>query len=681
MSWSWTNNRAWAGAAVSINPATNPAINCALSTQDYMFVCPFNGRLRKSSKNRTLVLQSGEGEAIDTYLDENAATTNHGKSKLLYVGKISTKEKRPLIKFDLSQIPTGATITKAVFTFHVNTITGAKFDLNFNRILNNTRWTEMAATWNTQDGTNAWAGDATSKGCTVDTTDFAAAELGTATGANVTTGVNNFTLDNTEFGNMLASNLGFVIGASGGGTDRYYAIASSADPDTNRRPKLVVEYTTTGDWTVTGGSTSAGDYQWMLIHNGNVWAGKRASNRVHYSNSATLSTLDGTITDTNSIVVGVGGKTLGAIVYAGTLYVAKPDGLWTIGDDKIARRVLDFSTEASDDNFRSMVVWNGYLVFPIRDRLYQWNAARLAVMTPPKVTDAYPYTSYGRFDNLLCIGDYLYCTGRTNETTYYERLLCYDGVGWFSLADLVTDGVGNITNLSYDSTLNYLWLHISNGETQTTYYIPFQSCSSFPYADFPTSGSHQLFTSRLDMGYRRVTKSTPSILISASNLSSAHYYIDVYYSLDGAAFVKWGSITAAGTTELTFTSSATIEYNWIQLRFDFITDNAAQTPVLEEFVLRFLLRPATKYAWNMNIIAATNMEFNGMADERSSRTIITDLEAARDSKAPVAFVDELGVTYKCYVTAVSENFIERTGDVVDGINDLELYVNLNLLQV
>ena len=230
---------------------------------------------------------------------------------------------------------------------------------------------------------------------------------------------------------------------------------------------------TAGVVTDAGLDINATDYKWLILHNGYIYAGKDGSNAIHFDNSETLATLQGNSADTNRILVGVGANpTLGAIVYNGNLYVRKSDGIWLIGEDRIARRMLDFSSEESFLNLRSWAVINGYLVFPMRDRILQWNGARVSDITPHKINDEFPYLTYGSFNAFVAVGDYLYVMGRTNETNADLDLLSFDGVGWHRLLNIASDfpsGSG-IGFMGYEAVNNRLWYHVSNvaGGTNTT---------------------------------------------------------------------------------------------------------------------------------------------------------------------------------------------------------------------
>ncbi len=431
-----------------------------------------------------------------------------------------------------------------------------------------------------------------------------------------------------------------------------------------------------------GLDANATDYKWMILHNGYVYAGKDGSNAIHFDNSETLGTLQGNSADTNRIVVGVGSNpTLGAIVYNGNLYVRKSDGIWLIGEDRIARRMLDFTSEVSVNNLRSWAVINGYLVFPMRDRILQWNGARVSDITPHKITDTFPYKTYGRFNNFVAVGDFLYVTARTNEATYDEDLIAFDGVGWHRLTTLL-DGVavGEISTMFYEATNNRLWYH-RDETADSTYYIQFQDYSTFPYANFPTTGTHSLISSRIDVGFRRVQKSMDKIYVEARNCSST-VYLKAYYSLDGEAWVHWRDIKENGIIELKNPGgSTTREWNYLQLRIDFVTDTAAQTPILEGYSISYIMRPVTRMGYNFNIYAVTEYEHGMHKDDRTSQEILDDLKDLRNSVSPVKLIDIYGREHTGYVTAIQEQPIYRVIEGDDDTVDIEVMFNVNFVAI
>jgi len=432
--------------------------------------------------------------------------------------------------------------------------------------------------------------------------------------------------------------------------------------------------------TTAGNDDNSTDYSWMAMYGGYLYAGKDGTNMIHRDSTGDLSDLEGTSADTNVIYVGAQGsfETLGASVYGGYLYTFTRTGLWQIGEDLIARRILDFSSEASDDNFRSVAVHNGYLLFPIRDKLYQWNGARLSDVTPPRISDSFPYTTYGRFDNFVSMGRFMYCTARTNETTYAEDLLCWDGVAWTKLMELVSNGTDTISAMGCDPINNRLWYHL-NATADATYYIPFQSKSEFPYADFPTTGTHELILSRWDMGYRWVDKSTPEIIIESSNCSSSSY-LTVSYALDGGSYIEWGNVYSNGITKIDIPDpDGSAEFKYLTLKIKFTTTSGTNSPILEGVTLRYIMRPDDIDGWMINIPVERGLEMANGTDNRTMAELVSDLKAARSSKIPVEFVDIDGTAYEVFVTALTRQLMNLAQDE-QGEAHYELVATLNLVE-
>jgi len=440
---------------------------------------------------------------------------------------------------------------------------------------------------------------------------------------------------------------------------------------------------TGGNITDAGNDATATDFGWLTVHEGYMYATKDDTTYIHRDSAADLSDLEGTTSDTDLITVGFANsysiKRLQT--YASYLYAAKADGLWLIDTTNlVAERVLDFSNEASDNNFRSMTIHNGYLLFPIRDKIYQWNGESLSNVTPPRLTDAFPYTTYGQFDNFLSLGRFLYCTARTTETTYNEDLLCFDGVGWHNLMTLATGPTNSVTAMEYDPENDYLWYHL-NSSPDITYYIRMQGNSDFPYANFPTTGTHELTTSKWDMGFRWVRKSSPSMVVETSNLTNSSY-LTFYYSIDGGDWVEWDTIYESGTKTLTLPGGGhTLEFYYLQIKVKFTTTVATQSPILEGLTLRFIMRPETLDVWSFNIPIGNNLTHNISIDDRTSAEMIEDLKDARDSASPVEFEDIDGSIYYVYVTSLSRMAVVHDANSGGDTPEIEYFASLNVVEV
>jgi len=177
----------------------------------------------------------------DCYLSSSAATTNYGTHIWL---PTNSNSRHSVLEFDLSSIAATATCDNALLTLTHDLDYGST-DLTvyvYELLTANGNWTEAGATWNTKDGSNAWAGGAT--GCGTSGTDYDSTAIGSYNVTTDTQGTTNvfdltdaavkdwFGASNTNYGIVLISN----------NTD-LKVYASSDNTSTAYRPKLVVDYT------------------------------------------------------------------------------------------------------------------------------------------------------------------------------------------------------------------------------------------------------------------------------------------------------------------------------------------------------------------------------------------------------------------------------------------------------
>ena len=445
---------------------------------------------------------------------------------------------------------------------------------------------------------------------------------------------------------------------------------------------------TGGSWENAGiDSNPPTDMKIATTHGGYMWFAEDGNSFVHYGEELDLSDLEGDgKSDTNVIVVGPGGLAIrNMISFSNALYVARADGLWVVNQDGefTARQVLNFSAETHADNFRSMVVFQGALYFPIRHRIYRWTGSTIVDVTPQRIDDTFPFIQYGEYDNFISRGAYMYCTARTDQADDLatESILAYDGMGWHRMLDPITSAASDnrITMLALDPANDYIWYHTDTSSDATSY-IALRDKSEFPKESFTTSGSHFWFSSIHDMGFRKVEKSLRSITFETDNCDS-NRTITVTYSLDGATFTSDdlssdGVINSSPTQTLTL--SDTKEFKNIQFRFAF-NAQATSSPVLKSYSLKYMMRPDTAYGYVFDIIAASGSEYGGGVDDRTAAQIMTDLETVRASTAPVAFVNLLGESKKVYLASLTEAARSRA-DSNPELPDVEHRVRVSLVE-
>lgn len=487
--------------------------------------------------------------------------------------------------------------------------------------------------------------------------------------------------DTTWDVNYLWTNGRYIFAAVDGGRISY-ADSSVSDSD---------------GWTLTGANDSSVDYAWIYHHDGFVYAGKDIDagdshgNEIYYDDDIAMTGLFGNPTDdVNVIYAGLAGSQVKPPkTYQSKMWLPRADGLYVMSEDRqTAKRFLDYFDQADSDNFATVATWNGFMIYNIKDQLRRWNGTSEVRITPPRFSDSWPYRTYGRFRHLTPIGDWLFVVARTNDATYQEHLLSYDGAGWHKHKDLITGGTGTISALYYDARNNKIWYHST--ADGTTNYIDLQDLSVFPKNHYAVTGEHNLITSRLDAGFRMVDKSTPSVLIGATNCDDSSY-ITVDYQLDAdTVWYPWGGeddvtnkVTSNGWTTLldpTGISKSTLEYKHMKLKLGFETSDSTKSPVLEDFVMRLIMRPETLWGFSLPLVIGDKGEYSMSYEGRSTAELMADIRAARQSIAPIKYIDPREDEWWGYITSVNEQMVEEHAGSL-GEPDIEERLFLNFVEV
>lgn len=205
-----------------------------------------------------LTLQPNATDGIDTMLKANAATTNFGTDVDLEVGELTGNAnfiRRVLIKFDLSTLPSDATINSA--TLSLRCVADLASSATTYRVYRLKRaWTETGATWNTYDGTNNWS---TAGGFHAD--DCEQTDIGSRafTATETLNEFKDFALTPTSKGALDLGN-GWLIKADTELNDGYRFNSSDQATQANA-PKLVIDYT----------EAAAGGQPTMRRWGGSIW--------------------------------------------------------------------------------------------------------------------------------------------------------------------------------------------------------------------------------------------------------------------------------------------------------------------------------------------------------------------------------------------------------------------------
>ncbi len=182
----------------------------------------------------TIVLQGDPLAGEDTHLAQASPVQNFGVATLLLSNSQTNAQSRLLLRFDLSGIPSGATIQSAVLElFYQSTRVSTSEPLRLHRVTRS--WTEMGATWRTYDVINNW----TSQGGDFDAAIVASATLDGTVNVwkswTVTALVQSWVQGTfVNYGMLLESP------SLTGNNERRFV--SSESTTTTQRPKLTITY-------------------------------------------------------------------------------------------------------------------------------------------------------------------------------------------------------------------------------------------------------------------------------------------------------------------------------------------------------------------------------------------------------------------------------------------------------
>jgi len=214
----------------------------AVSKQGGRFI---NYRFAPLQQGGTYTKQPDATEGIDTYLLNTSPTTNNGTAVVMWVGESNNatdKVARSLIKFDLSSIPSNATITSAALSLW----TDADFSDN-TRMISVYRlkvpFNETQATWSEASTGVSWQGPGASGANDRESTAIGSVQILANEPLDIEKQITLSPAQIQEMVNGTFTNNGFIIIADTETDDRFNYKTSDASAAT-KRPELVIEYTT-----------------------------------------------------------------------------------------------------------------------------------------------------------------------------------------------------------------------------------------------------------------------------------------------------------------------------------------------------------------------------------------------------------------------------------------------------
>lgn len=399
---------------------------------------------------------------------------------------------------------------------------------------------------------------------------------------------------------------------------------------------------------------------WDLItFGGYYWGYEYGTNYLHFWAESDGSDAEGDGT-TDAAVVQVGPPgvpIIGMQVYNNQLWVFREDGAWTVSEDNLAYHALPFATEVSNLNFATSVIFNGFLVFPIRNTLYKYTSG-LANITPPVWDEYPPYKKFGNFKGLTVRGSFMYVMAQSNEantnetyegTTGFVSILATDGVGWHKLLS-TTDTTPSDYNMWLDPVYDriYYWT-LDSGGTGQLRYIQLQTLSDLPYSVYSTSEISNWYSSYFDLGMERVPKSWASLTLSGDFPTGTSVY--AYFRTDDTTSWTYIGIFDSDMEEIDLPSGT--EGKKIQFKLRLKTTTATNSPWIKHIIMKVMIRPEVLYGVHCDIIVATDvLDQNRHKIGLTGPQVRTALKSARDSVSPITLEDIQGVSGSCYLASL-----------------------------
>lgn len=452
---------------------------------------------------------------------------------------------------------------------------------------------------------------------------------------------------------------GYIFATPDGASERMYKLAEAADP--------------ASAWSAAGNAGNPPNgFEWLAKGGGYLWGSEAGTNYLHIAASADGSDWEGDGTsDAAVITVGAEDTPITSLCWwNNNMYVGKTDSLYIVLDDLSgARKVFDAADRKHADNFKYMAVGvDGALYFSVYDRVYRW-VGRTPIDITPGTWGEFPagggyaggtkppYVSYILFHSMARIGSDIVVVGRTSDTSWEEHILFWTGSGWHKLYAPITSGTYQIYAIG--QSLNTTRTYVSvGGTTTTTYAIKMRSGSDLPYDDYPTTGNHYLYLSRISLGLLDIPKYLKSLKLRGFNLNSTqtiawHYQID-----DNGSWYSLGTQNTAPYQAIDFASTATCKT--VQPRANLSTSTGGQTPYLDAYALKLLARPTTVYGYSLTLKVGDKIP--DLRDRTgytpTGRELLSALESARESPSPITLDTPLESDITCVVTALAQIGLE-----------------------
>lgn len=340
--------------------------------------------------------------------------------------------------------------------------------------------------------------------------------------------------------------------------------------------------------------------------------------------------------------------------YALRVYDGSTD--WTVETFEHADTV---ATNAPNNSFNVMRVFNGKLYFNIADYEYQnqlmsFDGQSIAVSLPVNAKKAQFSTFYANayadiYDTEIINGSFYVLVRYVDVTTPVHKYYIWttqNGEYWYKYHEVAASSNTTIDGvLLPKSNAGIFSIELQKSAGSVAELKDFQSLSN-GVSSFQPSGT--VTSNILDMDLFSIDKRISSFEVYHSALATNNWIkADLFSYGDSSAQAYTATITNsnAGSTQTiirpTNAVGKTFQYT-ITLSASY---NSSATPLVNDVVARWVLEPEDKGQWTFDVICVDNLQLNdGSYEKRTGDQIRKDLEAAR-KKAITSFTDINGATY------------------------------------
>ena len=195
--------------------------------------------------------QPDETDGVDTFINNDAATTNYGTAVQMWCKNRIGDWYKPMMRWDISSIPSNATCDDANLVLSIDDRVGTTNGIiDIHRMLE--AWVETEATWNIYATSNNW----NTSGAEDGTNDYESGTIlatATNTGDTGTTTQWDFTASeiDTDISNG-SLDIGLYMRSTGNPNSHKYATSGSST--SGDRPVLTINYTESGNFQAVAGS-------------------------------------------------------------------------------------------------------------------------------------------------------------------------------------------------------------------------------------------------------------------------------------------------------------------------------------------------------------------------------------------------------------------------------------------